>query len=128
MISGGVIGCVPPFLGRKREVFYRGDKRIEISPDKVEIMQFTGVYDRNGREIWEGDIARYNLLPVYEDHGWFHYGQVHFKDGAFWIRDETKDNLVTQEWEVVSNIYRGPQIGPEKYPKRGEWRQILMGF
>jgi hypothetical protein len=53
------------------------NKSFDLEGDIVIIMQFTGLYDANGREVYEGDVVRLN-------------------DGT----------LATVEWDVFRYIYR----------------------
>ena len=79
------------------------------------VLQFAGVSDKNGKEIYEGDIVKI------EDYG---VAKITFVDGSFmceWIDDEAysmelsqiiwKQRLYIKNlFEVVGNIYENPEL------------------
>lgn len=89
----------------------------------VEVMQFTGLKDKNGKEIYEGDILR--LHNEEEDYGMgpnYHYRQVFYKGGAFCVDwefgeyDRTAIGWALDKWgldmstEVIGNIHENPEL------------------
>lgn len=55
----------------------------EFVDDEFLIQQFTGYYDKNNVEIYEGDWLRYYLVDDYVYENWLE--QVNFNNGCFYV-------------------------------------------
>lgn len=91
---------------------YVGDM-FPVNPETVG--QYTGLKDKNGKEIYEGDIINFDYIKErnYE---------IVFEDGTYWIRDKDNQYISLHEvveickrpnnWkvEVIGNIYDNSEL------------------
>jgi uncharacterized phage protein (TIGR01671 family) len=88
-----------------------------IIDDDTELMQFTGLKDKDGKEIYEGDIVKYNKFDI--DNSPFIYGIVIFEDGIYWVDGDsdieeacyktTLINCFNHNAEIIGNIYEAKE-------------------
>ena len=70
------------------------------------VMQCTGLKDKNGKLIYEGDIVRDINIPSY------FYIVVWFK-GGFYLKSTVSNSFLvfdTTQQEVIGNIYENPEL------------------
>jgi hypothetical protein len=104
------------------DLVHRIDSPKTISPVQIKgigvkeetVSQFTGLLDKNGKEIYEGDI-----LLMGEDEGVRIYNKVGVKDGCFGYIGEYSGELLpfcnyNVMEEIVGNIYDNPELIKEE--------------
>nr|DAQ79358.1 MAG TPA: YopX protein [Caudoviricetes sp.] len=86
--------------------FGRGD-RFEFY--EVELMQSTGLFDKNGKEIFEGDIVRFfdSLYTVFYD---IEEGSYRLKPhDDRWVVDYMSNFSSEESFEIIGNIYENKE-------------------
>ena len=74
--------------------------------------QFTGLIDKNGKKIFDGDICRVSRPCVIA------YGHIEFKNGCFWFVDHGPGGMLRMcdikmngfTIEVIDNIHDNPEL------------------
>lgn len=106
-----------PFSGSKfGQKFVYGNKVLSfqsMAPDKYVVEQYTGMKDKELKEIYEGDI-----VELWHE-GYGYLGEevttaitsvVQFVHGTFWIKNEPMYAYEEDDLEVKGNIHENPEL------------------
>lgn len=77
------------------------------------LMQYTGLHDKNGREIYEGDIVRTGEDNIGDPESMI--GQAIMREGSWLIENEKKQEAIElfseiTSREVIGNIFENPEL------------------
>lgn len=102
-------------IGGKDIIFYRKDSdRFTVYTDRIDpetLCQFTWLYDKNGKRIWENDIIQYGTVAAVVRFGEYGNGNLGFyvdfpeetnyrKDFSYWSKKVV----------VVGNAFDNPEL------------------
>lgn len=84
----------------------------EIFPDHLQLMQFTGLHDKNGKEIYEGDISKFTFINEFGSaetrNAVMEFNQA---EAQFSFRFEADyDFTLVSPPEIIGNIYETPEL------------------
>ena len=81
---------------------------IDQDPSRWLFLQYTGLKDKNDKEIYEGDILS---IPPDAHHHYEERNVVEYGDGVYLLEDH---GLYLNDWnemgEVIGNIYENPEL------------------
>ena len=105
------------------EIYRNRNQEIELHPrdDEIILMQSTGLHDKNGKEIFEGDIIRYDIdvvdIKKHPTLGFYTVldGREGFFGDGMSINDFEEDaKEFSKTVEIIGNIYENPELLEDK--------------
>ena len=71
--------------------------------EQGDLLQYTGLKDKNGKEIYAGDILKYQSNGRLSD-------PIAFPEDYTWVKAHTQDTRWQSAVEVIGNRYENPEL------------------
>lgn len=85
------------------------------NPDEIELMQSTGLKDKNGKEVFIGDIVKCTRGCPHEVYLEKEYGGTYIGGmPAIYLKGLLSGYAWTEDEEIIGNIYENPELLEDK--------------
>ncbi|MDS8284714.1 YopX family protein, partial [Streptococcus pneumoniae] len=85
------------------------------TPDEIELMQSTGLKDKNGKEVFIGDIVKCTRGCPHEVYLEKEYGGTYIGGmPAIYLKGLLSGYAWTEDEEIIGNIYENPELLEDK--------------
>lgn len=86
-----------------------------LEDENATIMQSTGLVDKNGKEVFVGDIIKCTRGCLHEVYIEKEYGGTYFGGmPAVYLKDLREGYAWTEHEEIIGNIYENPELLEDK--------------
>ena len=112
-----------------------------VSAEDLVLMQSTGLKDKNGKEVFEGDVLKFNdewseychegyvdgsveginFVEVVRGEACFEFGKTRYPESSLFIQMEDEHLTFAEliksrdfEFEIIGNIYENPELLEDK--------------
>jgi uncharacterized phage protein (TIGR01671 family) len=103
------------YSGSYGDFYFDNDYPNDMRKVKLEWVEFTGLLDKNGKEVYEGDIL--NCFRMTDDNlmYWDQDPDTGEALAHYTVKWSTKDAMYflpsdNENWEVIGNIYENPEL------------------
>ena len=113
--NGNLFELLVGFGGDLSAHMMQGLVHESLWPDRFDLMQFTGLTDKNGKEIYEGDIIMRHIHLKSGD-GIRVISEVEFNllTAMFTTKPsdgDYSDNVLSDnQWEIIGNVFESPEL------------------
>ncbi|HFI0448292.1 TPA: YopX family protein [Streptococcus suis] len=110
MLCVSLISFDQKFIDAYIDKEFKAETEMSFDLDDVILMQSTGLFDVNGKEVFEGDVVklRYTISSDYE-----FFKVTRFRGGSWRIDNRRRGCelwLRNEDCEIIGNIYENPEL------------------
>lgn len=104
-------GNVTRVLVKGRELVKGVNSGSDTRLDEIELMQSTGLFDKNGKEVFVGDIIKCTRGCLHEVYIEKEYGGTYIGGmPAIYLKGIREGYAWTGDEEIIGNIYENPEL------------------
>jgi uncharacterized phage protein (TIGR01671 family) len=105
--------------GHASTLSYKEHSDLKLNYSKIHILQYTGIKDKHGKDVYVGDIVRYNrrggIMANSKNYcNYVEYSRIMGMDTYHFHNDSNQPinnwNFLFDTFEIIGNIYENPEL------------------